>query len=188
MAKPSKGPKLHLLAEPWESASPDRPGCQECGAYQHCHRPFMPPWLPEGWTGKLLIIGERPGGHEDERSGRPFTGRAGELLHRMIAEYGFTEKDVAFHNVARCRHPENKAPTMREIRLCRPFLLDVIRRLRPEFVLGVGDTAAKALTDMGEARVTRLRGRPVEVPGLAHNPPLEPQDCLRIEDESQTRG
>src|SRR5437667_1869824 len=94
-----------LVAEQFGAASPERIGCSLCELYKLCHTPFMVPYVPDGWTGKLLLVGEGPGRDEDERSGRPFTGRAGILLRLLWREAGFNDQDVALVNAVRCRPP-----------------------------------------------------------------------------------
>ncbi len=153
------------VPEPPTAAGPERDACQRCGLFRTCRRPFMPAEVPRGWTRRLLLVGEAPGRDEDERTGRPFTGLAGRLLRNALAEAAFRPEDVAFTNAVRCRPPGNATPTMGQIRWCRPLLLGELAALQPQVVLGLGTTAARALTDHGGAVVTRLRGRRLTVPG-----------------------
>lgn len=133
----------------------------------------MKPTVPRGWTGRLLVVGEAPGRHEDEVSGRPFTGPAGRLLWRLLRRAGYTKRDVALVNACRCRPPQNATPTMRQIRACRPFLLRVLHALRPACVVALGATALRAITNDGRAaQVTAARGRRLPVPGLETPPPV----------------
>ena len=127
-----------MRPEPLENASPDRPLCQKCGLFRFAKTPFMKPFIPEGYTHRALGVGEAPGKHEDEVSGRPFTGKAGELLDKKLKETGWSKKDVALHNATICRPQNNAEPTMTQIRCCRPFLLQVIRDLNPRFIIGFG--------------------------------------------------
>lgn len=131
----------------------------------------MRPFVPKGWSGRLLIVGEAPGEDEDERSHRPFTGRAGRLLRELWHCAGYEDVDIALVNAVRCRPRGNATPRMVQVRACRPFLLRVLEVLRPRGVLGVGATAARALLDDGSVNVTVLRGRRIEVPGLELRPP-----------------
>jgi len=171
--KPSKPNvrKLSLVAEDPALAGPDRPLCQLCGLFQAKdkygkapRRPFMPAHVPEGWTRRLLGVGEGPGGDEDLNSGRPFTGESGQLLRKWLAEHDFGAQDVALTNSVRCRPPDNATPNMTQIRCCRPFLLWELEHLKPATVLALGNTATRALTNDGEAAVTKLRGRPLTIP------------------------
>jgi uracil-DNA glycosylase family 4 len=126
----------------------------------------MRPYIPKGWTGKLLLIEEAPGEDEDERSGRPFTGRAGRLLQRLYRQAGYSDLDVALVNSARCRPRNNATPTLRQVRACRAFVLRVIERTLPQTVLALGNVALRSLTNSGKSNVTRSRGRLLAVPGL----------------------
>ena len=151
------------FVETLSSASLSRPGCILCSLASTCKTPFLRPWIPKGWTGKILGVGEAPGKDEDEESGRPFTGPSGKLLYRMLRAAGFHDHDLALVNTVRCRPRGNKTPTMRQVRSCRPFLIRVVEQLKPEVVVAFGAVAAKGLLDRGSASVTSLRGRPVEL-------------------------
>ena len=157
--------KLCLVPEsPATNATPNRELCQKCGLFRGAQTPFMPSQVPEGWTRKLLVVGERPGQDEDKHSGHPFSGPSGKLLRGWLAEKGFTPRDVAFTNATRCGGPNNATPSMTQIRCCRPFLLWELENLDPQTVLGMGNSALAALTNDGQAAVTRNRGRLLEVP------------------------
>lgn len=170
LAKKEKKPKkpnlnkLCLVPEDPSGACPDRPLCQRCTLFREAKTPFMQPTVPEGWTGRLLVIGERPGQDEDKRTGAQFTGPSGRLLRKWLAEKGFSAQDVAYHNATMCGGPDNRTPSMEQIKCCRPFLLGVVNKLSPRTVLGVGGSALKGLTNDGGATVTRSRGRLLEVP------------------------
>lgn len=136
-----------------------RPECQECGAWRRCQRPFMGPEIPDGWTGLALVVGERPGQDEDRRSGRPFTGPAGQLLRELLRRAGFADTDVALVNAVQCAAPQNRTPTMHEVHCCRGLLLECIRTLQPKVVVALGGTALKALVGAGDVHILRARGR-----------------------------
>jgi uracil-DNA glycosylase family 4 len=114
----------------------------------------------------VMIIGEAPGAEED-RLGRPFVGRAGQLLDRMLAAIGIDRTSVQITNVIYWRPPGNRKPTSAEIAACLPFVLRHIALARPVVVVLAGGTAASALLPLSEG-ITRLRGRWFElaVPGL----------------------
>jgi uracil-DNA glycosylase len=114
----------------------------------------------------VLIVGEAPGAEED-RLGRPFVGRSGELLDRMLAAIGRDRTGVQITNVIYWRPPGNRKPTAAEIAACLPFVLRHIALARPKALVLAGGTAASALLPTGEG-ITRLRGRWFElaVPGL----------------------
>jgi uracil-DNA glycosylase len=107
---------------------------------------------------ELMVIGEAPGGDED-RLGRPFAGRSGQLLDRMLAAIGYDRQRNAYiTNVLFWRPPGNRKPTNEEIAACLPFVWRHIALLRPKAVMLCGGTAAAALLGRAEG-IMRLRGR-----------------------------
>lgn len=162
-----KKPKINpLVSEKLSIASSERFGCTICTLFRTCKTPFLKPFVPVGWTGLLLLVGEGPGEDEDERSGRPFTGRAGRLLRDLYRTAGFNERDIALVNAVRCRPVDNATPSMSQVRACRSFVLRTIEVLRPRIIVGLGGSALRALTNHGDNNVTRNRGRLLTVPGL----------------------
>jgi uracil-DNA glycosylase len=105
----------------------------------------------------VMIIGEAPGADED-RIGRPFVGRAGQLLDRMLAAIGLDRGKVLITNVVYWRPPGNRTPTATEIASCLPFVFRLIALVRPKVLVLSGGTAAGALLPQGQG-ITRLRGR-----------------------------
>ncbi len=93
---------------------------------------------------RLMVIGEGPGESED-LSGRPFVGRAGELLDKMLAAIGLPRGDVYIANVVKCRPPKNRVPLPEERDECMPFLRRQIELVHPKVILALGGTAAEAL-------------------------------------------
>jgi uracil-DNA glycosylase family 4 len=122
----------------------------------------------------LLFIGEAPGAEED-RIGRPFVGRAGQLLDRMLAAIGLDRDGVQITNVIYWRPPGNRKPTTAEIAACLPFVLRHIALAAPRVLVLCGGTAASALLPVSDG-ITRLRGRwfDLAVPGLAMPVPTLP--------------
>jgi DNA polymerase len=115
---------------------------------------------------QVMIVGEAPGADED-RIGRPFVGRSGQLLDRMLAAIGLDRTSVQITNVIYWRPPGNRKPTAAEIAACLPFVLRHIALARPLVLVLAGGTAASALLPLSEG-ITRLRGRwfDLAVPGL----------------------
>jgi len=115
----------------------------------------------------LMIIGEAPGSDED-RLGRPFVGRSGQLLDRMLATIGFSRATNAYiTNILFWRPPGNRKPTGDEIAACLPFVWQHVALARPRAVLLCGGTAVSALVERNEG-IMRLRGRwfDLKAPGL----------------------
>jgi DNA polymerase len=106
---------------------------------------------------RLMIVGEAPGRDED-LEGKPFVGRAGMLLDKMLAAIGLTEKDVHITNIVYWRPPGNRTPTPQEALACRPFLERQAALVAPEVVLALGGAAAKHLFDVADG-IMRIRGK-----------------------------
>lgn len=113
----------------------------------------------------LMIVGEAPGAEED-RLGRPFVGRSGQLLDRMLAAIGLDRTTVQITNVIYWRPPGNRKPTAAEIAACLPFVLRHIVLAHPKVLVLAGGTACGAL--LGQEGITRLRGRwfDLKIPGF----------------------
>src|SRR4029078_1263594 len=93
---------------------------------------------------RLMFVGEAPGADEDMQS-RPFVGRAGQLLTKIIEAIGLKREEVLIGNVNRCRPPGNRPPTFEEASMCKPFLEREIAVARPEVIVVLGNTAMKNL-------------------------------------------
>ncbi len=106
---------------------------------------------------RLMFIGEAPG-EEEDRTGRPFVGRAGQLLDKMIIAMGLKRQDVYIANVLKTRPPNNATPTLDEARLCAPYLHDQIEIIAPEVIVTLGLPATRTILGSMEA-MGRLRGR-----------------------------
>lgn len=106
---------------------------------------------------RVMVIGEAPGRDED-RSGMPFVGRAGQLLDKMLAAIALDEAEVHITNVVYWRPPGNRTPTPHEVLVCRPFLERQIELVAPDIVLTVGGPAAKAILDTTQG-IMRTRGK-----------------------------
>lgn len=105
---------------------------------------------------RLMFIGEAPGADED-RTGRPFVGRAGQLLARMMYAMGLGRHDVYIANVLKTRPPGNATPTIEEATKCAPYLYDQIAAIRPEVIVTLGLPAARIILSTDES-MGRLRG------------------------------
>jgi len=117
-------------------------------------------------TARIMLIGEAPGAEED-RSGVPFVGPAGQLLDRMMASIGLDRTSVRIVNTVPWRPPGNRAPSEAEIAQCLPFLYKHIALIRPDFLVLLGGVALRALIG-GREGITRMRGRwqELEIPGV----------------------
>ncbi len=154
-------------------------------AYDHCElkkgaRSFV--FSDGNPAARVMIVGEAPG-REEDRAGKPFVGRAGQLLDRMLAaiDLGRAHEDPAravyITNVLPWRPPSNRTPDAEEIAMMLPFLRRHIALADPDLVVVMGNTPCQAL--LGRAGITRLRGQWVEVLGKPCLPMFHPAYLLR---------
>ncbi|WP_366657535.1 uracil-DNA glycosylase [Fodinicurvata sp. EGI_FJ10296] len=122
----------------------------------------------------LMIIGEAPGEDED-RQGKPFVGKAGQLLDRMLAAIGRNRQSAYISNILPWRPPGNRTPSAAEIATCLPYIQRHIALKRPRVVVFAGGISAKALLDTSRG-ITKLRGRwtTIAVPGAEAPIPAMP--------------
>lgn len=119
-------------------------------------------------TARLVVVGEGPGRTEDE-TGRPFVGKAGELLTKILAAIELPREQVFICNVVKCRPPENRLPQYDEIAACVPYLHRQIDLVKPKVILAMGGTAAQTLLNTKQSlgalrnQVHRFRGIPLLV-------------------------
>lgn len=106
---------------------------------------------------RIMFVGEAPGADED-RQGRPFVGRAGQLLDKVIAAMGLNRSDVFIGNILKCRPPENRDPRADEIICCLPYLQKQIETINPEILVALGAHAAKTLLNTTKS-IGELRGQ-----------------------------
>jgi DNA polymerase len=126
---------------------------------------------------RLMFIGEAPGADEDAQA-RPFVGRAGQLLNKIIEAIGMKREEVFIGNINRCRPPGNRAPTTEEAETCKPFLMREIAVVRPDVIVVMGNTAMKNLLGTKEG-ITKLRGEFQDYHGVKVMPTFHPAYLLR---------
>lgn len=108
-------------------------------------------------TARMLFIGEGPGRDEDLQ-GRPFVGKAGELLDKMITAIGGQRQEVYITNIVKCRPPDNRTPTPQEAQRCLPYLRRQIELIRPGVIVTLGATPLRELLGV-QTGITRIRGQ-----------------------------
>lgn len=111
---------------------------------------------------QLMLVGEAPGADEDIQ-GRPFVGRAGQLLMQMIKAINFERGDVFIANVLKCRPPNNRPPEPDEIEQCSPFLMKQIALIQPKIILALGTFSAQLLLN-SKSPISYLRSRVYDMP------------------------
>jgi DNA polymerase len=125
----------------------------------------------------ILFIGEGPGADEDA-TGRPFVGRAGQLLDKMIVAIKLRREQVYIANIVKCRPPENRTPEPDEVRACAPFLERQIALLKPQLICTLGLPATRAL--LPEVRsISAVRGREFRLGPVPLIPTFHPAYLLR---------
>jgi len=126
----------------------------------------------------ILIIGEAPGRDEDLQ-GRPFVGKSGQLLDKILAACGFTRDEHVFiSNIVKCRPPDNRVPTPQEAATCMPWLLKQIELINPKIIILLGATALKCMAGP-DYRITRERGNWLNLQNRPAMPVYHPAALLR---------
>ncbi|MGE0077122.1 MAG: uracil-DNA glycosylase family protein [Bacteroidales bacterium] len=126
----------------------------------------------------IFIIGEAPGKDED-LLGRPFIGKSGQLLDKILTVCGFTrEEHVFISNIVRCRPPENRIPTTQEAEICMPYLLKQIELVNPKILILLGATALKYMAGQNH-RITKEHGTWLTVLNKLAMPVYHPAALLR---------
>jgi uracil-DNA glycosylase family 4 len=126
----------------------------------------------------VMIIGEAPGLDEDLK-GRPFVGRSGQLLDKILHACGLNRyQHVYISNIVKCRPPGNRVPTPSEIRVCRPYLLQQIDLIDPKILILLGATALKSMAG-ADQKITRVRGTWINIGQRLAMPVYHPSALLR---------
>ena len=127
---------------------------------------------------KLMFIGEAPGRDEDLQ-GKPFVGRSGEVLTKMIENVLFLKRDDVFiANIIKCRPPQNRDPELSEVDSCKGYLLKQIDIIKPKIIVTLGRIAFKYLLN-DDTPITKARGKIYEFRGIKVIPTFHPSYLLR---------
>jgi uracil-DNA glycosylase family 4 len=137
------------------------------------------------WAAELMFIGEGPGRDEDTQ-GRPFVGRAGQLLRKIIAAMKFEEQEVYITNVVKCRPPENRVPHREEVETCWPYLERQIELIAPRVIVTLGKTPTEYFVP-GRAGMGELRGKFGDYKGIPVMPTFHPSYLIRNEGNRELR-
>ncbi len=125
----------------------------------------------------LMFIGEGPGYDEDVQ-GRPFVGKAGQLLTKIIESINLSREEVYIANIVKCRPPQNRNPEPDEIESCNPFLMKQIRVIQPKIICALGTFAAQTLLKT-DTKISALRGKLFDLEGIKVIPTYHPAFLLR---------
>ncbi len=188
-------PAAHELVEPLVESSVERGvesledirrdlgDCRRCKLWQTRTNIVFGEGNPKA---ELMFVGEGPGADEDA-SGRPFVGRAGQLLTRMIEAIKLRREDVYIANVVKSRPPDNRAPEKDEADACSPFLFRQIAAINPRLIVTLGNPATQALLQT-KVGITRLRGEIQtypRIPSIKVIPTYHPAYLLRSPDKKK---
>jgi DNA polymerase len=128
--------------------------CQRCGLCEGRNKIVFGTGNPKT---KILFVGEGPGANED-KTGLPFVGRAGDLLNKIIEAMSLSRDEIYIANIVKCRPPSNRVPLPEEIEECLPFLKAQIDVIKPQMIVALGLTAASTLSGKEET-MGLLRGK-----------------------------
>ncbi len=171
------------LNETLEDIRADLGDCQRCKLWQTRTNIVFGEGNPQA---ELMFVGEAPGADEDA-SGRPFVGRAGQLLTKMIEAIGLKREDVYIANILKSRPPDNRNPEADETAACQPFLLRQIAVIRPRLIVTLGNPATQGLLET-KIGITRIRGELQAYPRLPEIkvlPTFHPAYLLRSPDKKR---
>ena len=108
-------------------------------------------------SANLMLIGEAPG-EEEDRKGKPFVGKAGQLLDKILESIAFQRNEVFIGNILKCRPPGNRDPQPDEIEHCLPYLINQIKIIQPAIILALGRIAAQTLLE-STVSLGQMRGK-----------------------------
>jgi DNA polymerase len=131
----------------------------------------------------LMLIGEGPGYDEDVQ-GRPFVGKAGQLLTKILQSINLPREEVYIANIIKCRPPQNRNPEPDEIQSCSPFLMKQIQVIQPKIICALGAFSAQTLLKT-ETKITALRGKLFDLEGIKVMPTYHPAFLLRNPDKKR---
>lgn len=164
----------------WPTLTEEVFSCEKCRLCQNRQNVV----LGEGnLHASLMFIGEGPGAQEDA-TGRPFVGAAGQLLDKMLAAIGMTREQVYICNIVKCRPPQNRVPEPDERAACMGYLRQQVALVRPKIIVCLGSTPARALLG-DEIRITRDRGVWQLKKGVWFMPTFHPAALLRDLDKKR---
>lgn len=134
---------------------------------------------------RLMFVGEGPG-HDEDIQGRPFVGRAGQLLTKIIQAMKFEREEVYITNIVKCRPPENRTPHRDEIEACTPYLLRQLALIRPRVIVTLGKVATDFFVP-SSLGMTSLRGQFYSYQDIRVMPTFHPSYLVRNEGNKELR-
>ena len=160
----------------WEELKNRVQNCQKCKLCEQRHNPVFGEGPVENC--KVMIIGEGPG-EEEDLSGRPFIGPAGQLLTKILEQGGgIPRSSVYIANIVKCRPPDNRNPEQEEMLACSEYIEAQLLLLRPKIVVAMGNISAQWLLKSKQG-ITKLRGQWLDWRGIKLFPMFHPSYLLR---------
>lgn len=155
--------------------------CTKCDLHKNRTQAVLGEGNPNS---SIMFIGEAPG-EEEDKQGRPFVGRAGQLLTKAIESTGYKRNDVYIANINKCRPPNNRTPTIEEQEACFPYLKRQIEIINPSVLCLLGATAYRGIFKK-ETKITKERGNVLEYDGKKVYITYHPAYVLRNPKEEPT--
>lgn len=166
----------------WKELYEECNRCNKCGLGEKRANMVFGEGSPKA---KLMFIGEAPGGDED-RTGRPFVGRAGQLFEKGVQALDLVrERDFYIANICKCRPENNRTPFEDEAMTCIPYLRNQVALIKPKIIVCLGATAMKYIIDPNW-RITRDRGKWIERKGCYLTCTFHPSAVLRDESKKNS--
>lgn len=174
------GPGQSQSPENLEAILSDLSGCRACKLCSTRSHIVFGSGNPRA---RLVFVGEGPG-YDEDMAGKPFVGKAGQLLTKIIEAIQMTRDEVYICNIVKCRPPENRNPAPDEIKACLPWLKRQIKAIEPEFICVLGTVAAQSLLET-KTPISGLRGRFFDLEGIRVLPTYHPAFLLRNPDKKR---
>ncbi|WHH56999.1 uracil-DNA glycosylase [Petroclostridium sp. X23] len=160
----------------WENLKKHCEICTQCGLSRNRTNVVVGEGNPNA---PLMFIGEGPGAEED-RTGRPFVGKAGQLLTKAIEGIGLAREDVYIANIVKCRPPGNRVPNLEEAQACIQYLRNQVMLIKPKIIVCLGATAMRHVIDPN-MQISKVRGEWIDRKGYWLMPTYHPAALLRDE-------
>lgn len=177
---PAMLPVLEPQDASLEAIREDIGECVRCKLHQHRTHIVFGEGDPHA---RLVFVGEGPGADEDA-SGRPFVGKAGQLLDKIIAAIGLRRDQVYIANIVKCRPPGNRTPERDEVATCEQFLFRQLAFINPKVIVALGSPAFQTILRTKDA-ITRARGEWREWNGVKVMPTFHPAYLLRVPEKKR---
>ena len=178
--KPAALPVIVAVDPSLEAIREDIGECTRCKLHEHRTNIVFGEGNPRA---RLVFIGEGPGADEDA-TGRPFVGRAGQLLDKIISAIGLKRDDVYIANIVKCRPPGNRTPERDEVATCEQFLFRQLALIKPAVIVALGSPAFQCLVRTREP-ITKARGEWREWNGMKLMPTYHPAYLLRVPEKKR---